>query len=245
MADLTGVRHCLTTGSIVDLAPEPGDFYVYRLLRADGSAFYVGKGGSGRGTQARLNEHESRARRGCRCHRCNVIRKVWRNGGTITMQIVFRSADEQVTLDREVEYIASTPGLVNKTAGGTGVSGWRHTPEARAKMSLKGRGRRQPEHVKRLLRAINTGAVRSKATCRRISAAKRGKPGHVKSHEECEKISKAQRGPLNHAAQLNWPIVRRIRSLHRKGLTVVAISRQLDVPYGNTWKIVQHLSWKE
>lgn len=94
-------------------------FYVYVLLRPDGRPFYVGKG-----QRDRILEHEGEARRGHNCHKCKIIRKVWREGGNIQRQIVFRTHEEQEALAYERELIAlyGRDKLCNQTDGGEGPS---------------------------------------------------------------------------------------------------------------------------
>jgi hypothetical protein len=67
-----------------------GRFYVYVLRRPDGQPFYVGKG-----CGYRVGDHEAEARRKCQCHKCAVIRKIWRDGGEIQRDIVFSTEDER------------------------------------------------------------------------------------------------------------------------------------------------------
>lgn len=107
-------------------------FYVYVLARPNGKPFYVGKG---RGK--RVFEHDSEARNGCDCHKCRVIRKIWRNGGSIQRYIMFETDDEQEAFAYEIELIAmyGQRTLANKTNGGDGMSG--STPEQRAAHSKR------------------------------------------------------------------------------------------------------------
>src|SRR5690349_1278384 len=70
-------------GATMSIIPSPR-FYVYILSRPDGRPFYVGKG-SGR----RIFDHDSEARSGHQCHKCNVIRKIWQQGGQVQRHTVF------------------------------------------------------------------------------------------------------------------------------------------------------------
>lgn len=105
-------------------------FYVYILVRPNGKAFYVGKG-KGR----RVFKHEAEARRGHECHKCSIIRKIWRQGGEVQRYIMLETDDEQEAFSYEVELIATyrRGELVNRTGGGEGAS--HLSLEARAKLS--------------------------------------------------------------------------------------------------------------
>lgn len=107
-------------------------FYVYVLCRPNGTPFYVGKG-----KDDRVFHHDREARRGCRCHKCNVIRKIWKAGGEVQRYIVFETSSEQEALDYEVETIAlyGQETLTNLTPGGEGVT--IHAPEVREKIRAR------------------------------------------------------------------------------------------------------------
>lgn len=95
-------------------------FYVYILARPNGMPFYIGKGQG-----KRIYGHEDEARKGHNCYKCNVIRKIWRNGGGVQRYIVFTTDDEQEALQQEKDLIAlhGRENLCNLTDGGDGVSG--------------------------------------------------------------------------------------------------------------------------
>ncbi|WP_299783800.1 GIY-YIG nuclease family protein [uncultured Marivita sp.] len=107
--------------------PERLDFYTYLLCRPDGAPFYVGKG-KGR----RVLEHELEARRGTRelegnPLKCNVIRKILRNGGWVRYRIdrEYSTDDEGLCLEREGELIKllgrlHEGGILTNLAGGVG-----------------------------------------------------------------------------------------------------------------------------
>jgi hypothetical protein len=78
-----------------------GTFYVYLLLRPNDQPFYVGKG-----IGDRIGDHEREARKGHECHRCRVIRKIWRNGGEVGRQIIFHTDNEQEAYRIEAATIA-------------------------------------------------------------------------------------------------------------------------------------------
>lgn len=111
-------------------------FYVYILCRPNGKPFYVGKG-----TGRRVHRHDDEARRGCRCHKCNIIRKIWKSGGDVQRYIVFTTDDEQEALAYEVELIAlyGQKNLANVTEGGSGISGRVQSAEERRRRDISRR----------------------------------------------------------------------------------------------------------
>lgn len=118
------------------------EFYVYTLCRpprgkqAHGKPFYVGKG-KGR----RVYDHEQEARSGHQCHKCKVIRKIWREGGEVQRYILFTTNIETEALAYEVETIATygRKNLTNQTDGGDGVSNL--SAESRAKIGASSKAR--------------------------------------------------------------------------------------------------------
>lgn len=127
-------------------------FYVYVLCRPNGKPFYVGKG-----KDKRIYDHEREAQNGHQCHKCNVIRKIWKSGGEVQRYVVFTTDDEQEALAYEVELIAlyGHKSLTNVTEGGEGASGRPHTLETRAKMSAMRKGRTQSTEWRTKLAAAN------------------------------------------------------------------------------------------
>jgi hypothetical protein len=106
--------------SSVDLQSTTKTFYVYVLARPDGSPFYVGKG-----LGKRIFDHDYEARSGHKCHKCNIIRKIWKSGGEVQRYIVFETNDEQEAFAYEIELIAlhGRNNLANLTDGGEGQRG--------------------------------------------------------------------------------------------------------------------------
>lgn len=108
----------------------PITYYVYVLTRPDGRPFYVGKGHGDR-----IHHHERDARRGHRCHKCNVIRKIWRSGGVVQRYILFTTTDEQEAFAYEQAIIEmyGRDTLCNHTDGGEGARGRVMPPTERIK----------------------------------------------------------------------------------------------------------------
>jgi len=140
-------------------------FYVYVLARPNGKPFYVGKG-----TGDRIVRHEVEARNGHKCHKCNIIRKIWASGGEVQRYTVLTTDDEQEALDYEVTLIAlfGASTLANQTSGGESGT---LSDEARAKVSAALRGVwKRPEY--RALRSAQSKAALATPEAReRLSAA--------------------------------------------------------------------------
>lgn len=103
----------------MSIVPSPR-FYVYVLCRPNGKPFYVGKGQG-----PRVYHHEKEARTGHKCHKCNVIRKIWKQGGQVQRYIVLETDNEQEAFDYERQTIVmyGRENLCNQTDGGEGASG--------------------------------------------------------------------------------------------------------------------------
>jgi hypothetical protein len=106
------------------------EFYVYEHIRNDtNEIFYVGKGSNDRCfTKIGRNQHWH-----------NIV-----NFAGFTVRMIFENITEELALELEKELIKELREqgipLVNYTDGGDGVSGYKHTNEARAKMSEKKTG---------------------------------------------------------------------------------------------------------
>lgn len=135
-----------------------GDFYVYVHYRRDtNKPFYVGKG---KGSRAYIKLGRS-------VHWQRVASK---HGYSV--DILFNGLTEQEAFDEEISVIAELRyhgfELTNHTNGGEGTSGYRASPETRAKIS-----------------ALHKGRIKSEQECLNISLANKGKP---KSKESVEKM---------------------------------------------------------
>ncbi len=141
-----------------------GQHYVYVLCRPDGRPFYVGKG-LGR----RALEHESEARRHhplgeSNPFKCNVIRKLIREGGQVRYQIaaLFDPDRQQDCLAREADLILKfrrlhEGGPLTNLAGGIGnLSGAAPFSLERHAATLSGEPENNPDRstLNRFLRSI-------------------------------------------------------------------------------------------
>lgn len=174
-------------------------FYVYILCRPNGKPFYVGKG-SGK----RIFKHDTEARNGCECHKCRVIRKIWRNGGEIIRYTVLTTDNEQEAFAYETELITlhGRTNLTNGTNGGEGGSGRRVTDAERAyRREFRKAAWNDPEYRARMTamsQALNA-SPEMRAHLSEINKARLADP------LERERMSKAQlkryEDPAEHAKQ--------------------------------------------
>lgn len=141
-----------------------GHYYVYMLCRPDGRPFYVGKG-----LNRRALEHESEARRAhpvgeANPFKCNVIRKIIRDGGSVIYRIdsVFAPDDQLSCLKQEADLITQhgrlhEGGYLTNLAGGIGnMAGAAPFSLERHRATLSGEPADNPERatLNRFLQAI-------------------------------------------------------------------------------------------
>ncbi|QWY83293.1 putative homing endonuclease protein [Rhizobium phage RHph_X2_25] len=130
MADLT------LSCALAEIKLRKERFYVYMLVRPDGSIFYVGKG-----QKRRIYEHERYAKGNSRKRLYSIMRKIWRSGNDVLYRLHAFFDDESSAHAEEARLISlfgkvEEGGLLaNVTDGGEGVSGLVHTDESRRRMS--------------------------------------------------------------------------------------------------------------
>jgi hypothetical protein len=143
------------SGAEAYLKSVAGRYYVYVLCRPDRQPFYVGKG-----INKRALEHEAEARRNhpigeSNPFKCNVIRKIIRDGGSIIYRIdaVFEPARQQDCLEREASLIAQhrrlhEGGCLTNLVGGVGnMAGAAPFSLERHADTLSGQPRDNPERA--------------------------------------------------------------------------------------------------
>jgi hypothetical protein len=182
----------------------PHTFYVYVLARPDGKPFYVGKG-----TGKRIFKHDFEARHGCSCHKCNIIRKIWRNGGEVQRYIMLETNNEQEAFDYEIELIAlyGLSTLANRTAGGEGPSNPKD--ETREKMRAAKQGRSLPLAHRKRIGLSHRGRKQTPEWIAKRSNAKRGVPHTEEARARMsvshrKRTTDADREAARQASQARW-----------------------------------------
>ena len=164
------------------------DFYVYGLYapgRYKGSLFYIGKG-----TGQRMYTHKNDKKQS---HKRNCILAA---KGDWYPEKIKDGLSEAEAFKLEKELIAKYgPQLTNKTTGGEGTCGYKHSDIAKLAMSKANKGANNPQF----------GKAHSKKTKAKISKSNKGKKsGYTPSLETREKISIANKGRKSSAkAKLN------------------------------------------
>lgn len=144
-------------------------FYVYSYLRVDGSPYYIGKG------------------KGYRAFHKSKDHYIKPPKDESRIQFIAKNLTEQEALNFEVLLIIKigrkdlgTGPLRNRTNGGEGISGYKHSEETKAKLSL--------------LYKNKPRSPRSAETKAKLSAALKGRINGPHSEETKAKISKANKG---------------------------------------------------
>lgn len=184
-------------------SPQNKPHYVYVLAYPDGRVFYVGKGQGDR-----INQHEREARKSKthNSYKCNVIRKIWRDGGQVVRTILAYFETHEEACMYEIGLIFFLPGLTNQTYGGDGTLGHVVSEEMRQKISEKNKGRTPWSKGKQIWseeerRGISTrlkGHTHSEEARRKIGEAGKGRQpwiaGKRHTEETRKKMSAAGKG---------------------------------------------------
>ena len=179
-------------------------FYVYLHKKPNGQIFYVGKGKGYRATQkSKRNAYWKR-----------VVNKY---GYNIT---IFKdNMTEQEAFNLEIELIEAIglKNLTNSTAGGEGISGFKHKDETKRKIGLANSGGSSWSKNKKF----------SKEHRNKISNAHKGK---IKSLEHRKKISNNLKGLTGKNSRRGKPVYCGI--LDKKFYTLKECSIELGIAYG-------------
>lgn len=243
-------------------------FYVYVLTRSNNAPFYVGKG-----KDNRVFRHEIEARNGCKCHKCRVIRKIWRQGGEVQRYVVFTTVNEEDAYQYEAEMIEmiGRKNLTNLIDGGRAVGlsavdtepkrlerlrASANTPEGKAQRSAAARARwADPEFKAKVRQSIKDKWASDPNRSERIARANAARF----TPEAMEKMRSAAsarwdspeyrtrfQGENNANAKLTWEKVRVIRTRYAAGgESTNTLAREFGVTQGVIWSVVNNRTWKE
>lgn len=163
--------------------------YIYRATAPCGKA-YIGYTNN---LEKRVRAHKQDARLGNDTYFHRAIRKHGADAFKWQLLAVVQGAEQAKQL--EVKLIAKlktkSPHGYNTTSGGDGVAGFKHTPEARARMSVVHKEAQNRPEVKARKSAALTGQTRSAEQRARMSVGQRG---HSVSAGTRAKISAANLG---------------------------------------------------
>ena len=135
-------------------------------VKSPSNKVYVGITSSG--LNHRKLQHESDARRGSKLKFHNAIRKY---GDSLEWQVVCTGMSHEEATQLEIDYIAELAETYNLTAGGEGVLGHKHTPEAKQKMREKKLGSTHTEETRKKMSKTRKGRRHSKAHCEALAKA--------------------------------------------------------------------------
>lgn len=163
-------------------------FYTYLHCKPDGTPFYVGKG-----TGRRSHSFSSHAGRSS--YHTRIVEKYGKDNIRV---FVFPCESEEQAFADEVHQIAQFRRegfhLVNSTNGGEGASGFKHSEQARAKISVAQVGKsKRPEHRHKISEMLK-GRKLTAEHCAKMSASRTGEKKPPRSPEHCAAISTAQKG---------------------------------------------------
>lgn len=162
-------------------APAPSGHYVYLHRRAsDGVPFYVGKGAERRAWG--LTGRNPWWRRVADKH--GYVVQIVRDG---------MSEPCALSLERALIRAIGRDRLVNLVDGGGGIRGWRHSVEAKARISAANKGKTPSPRALAALRT-NDGRPLTEAHRRKLAAAKAGRLRGPHSEETRRKISASHMG---------------------------------------------------
>jgi len=161
-------------------------FYTYAYLREDRTPYYVGKGNGDRVYRKRLkgvNAPKDKSR----------IIFLKQN---ITEEEAFKHEKYMIAVFGRLDL--GTGILHNRTDGGEGMCGYKHSEETRKKIGELGKGRKCKDETRKKLSEASKNRVCSEETRKKLSASKTGKNnpmyGKEMSVEHKQKISEANTG---------------------------------------------------
>jgi hypothetical protein len=161
-------------------------FYTYAYLREDRTPYYVGKGNGDRVYRKRLKGVNSPKDKS----RIIFLKQ------NITEEEAFKHEKYMIAVFGRLDL--GTGILHNRTDGGEGMCGYKHSEETRKKIGELGKGRKCKDETRKKLSKASKNRVCSEETRKKLSASKTGKNnpmyGKAMSEEHKQKISEANTG---------------------------------------------------
>lgn len=209
---------------------------------------YIGK--TRKPVKVRLNEHVGDARRGCTSPRCNWIRKLLREGKYPCFIEIGVVSGNGASAERYLIAVNKVSGyLLNATDGGEGGykldpetvkrsadkrRGFKHTPEAKAKMSAAKRGK--PIHPNA------HAALKRPRSPEHLAKLQAGRRNYTLTEEDLKRMSEAQKKSWAENRETRLPSEETIAKLRaagaaRRGVPIPP-ERKEKIRLGNTGKLL-------
>lgn len=206
-------------------------FNIYLIKNKLNNKVYIGKTKS---LDARLAKHFSCAKTGINCF---VIHKAIAKWGLQNFEVFVleKLADEQLAIEKEVFWIDHYKSNITKygnefgynlTAGGEGLSGYKHTEESKILMSIASLGKPKSEDHKKSLSESHAGKSLSAQHKLNIGKSVSGK---TRGEDSKIKYSESKTGSKNPQSKLTDFLVKEIKIILNSGTISI---KDLAVKYG-------------
>lgn len=196
----------MASGPTTSTAPNTSGIYA---IRRD-QRLYVG---SAVNIRSRWSDHFSKLQSGK--HENSYLQRAWDKYGEEAFEfIIIEECPVEQLLVREQHYIDLHPVRYNLCPAAGSPLGYKHTPEAKAKISAAGKGRKHTPETRAKISASNMGRVISPESRKRISASL---TGHKAAPEAREKISTSLIGNQRAAGHVHTAEAREKMSAAGKG----------------------------
>lgn len=213
--------------------------YVYEHVRPDtGVVFYVGKGKLGRASDTRNRNKDWH----------DVVGEC---GFDVRFVVSDISEDLAMLVERELIDKLKLLGvkLVNKTSGGQGLSGFRHSEETKQKLRAKKIGLPGVKHTeasKEKIRAANTGVVFTEERKKKIGAKAKGRPmpKHVRALLDSKnKLFRHSAATKEHLRQINIGRKHSPESIKKMSLWQIGRPKLICPHCGKASSAGNHVRW--
>jgi len=217
--------------------------YVYRHVRLDkNEPFYIGIGKN----KYRANSSKNRNK-----HWKSIVSKT-----DYRVDILFDDLDYEEAKEKEREFISlygrsdlEKGTLCNKTDGGEGCLGLKHSEEAKEKMGKPNRGKTISKEHRDAISKFHKGKKHTEEYKRLMSESMTGEKNHMYGKKISEwhkqKISESSSGSKNKSSKLTEEDVLEIRNLYSEGNeSHRSLARKYRVAKGSITSILNRKTWK-